>query len=454
MTAVVTPVREHVVLADARGSRFSRHQRDRTTWRLVVGSLVALSLMLGFGALVGEQLAERQALVDARGFTVLLGEAFLTPDLAQDLLEGDETALDRFDVLVVDQLIRNTSVRRVKLWSADGKVLYSDDRAEIGKVYAMSDHKLEALRTNKAVEEVSNLEDSDSMRERPLGPQLIEVYVPVRTADGERVLFETYLSYNRVLEQREAVFRTLAGLALVGLVVLASLQLVIGLMNLRWLRRQQREAAEHARASAERDRRLLARNLHDGPVQELVGTAYVVEGARSSIRSGHLDAAEELLTTASSSVRDSVQSLRAGMVELYPRSIHQVGLAQALDDLAQPLRTRGVVVTVEILPSHDIDRALDGEVVEVAHRCVQELLRNVQRHAEAREVAVTVELLPQALVLVVRDDGRGMPAHDVDAEHGHLGLQALADIAGDYRGSLEVWSGLDAGTEVRMELSL
>ena len=191
MTAVVTPVREHTVLADARGTRFSRHQRDRTTWRLVAFSMLALALMVVVGLVAGARLAERQALDDARRFPELLSGAFVDPETAQSVLEHDEDQLVLFDQLVVDRLLQNTSVRRVKVWSTDGEVLYSSDETEIGKIYELSDAKREALRTNRSVEEVSDLEDSESHGERPLADKLIEVYDPVRTKDGHRVLFET-----------------------------------------------------------------------------------------------------------------------------------------------------------------------------------------------------------------------------------------------------------------------
>jgi two-component system, NarL family, sensor kinase len=454
VTQVAQPARPHLVLADARGSRLSRHQRDWTTWRLVVGSLVALGLMVVFGLVVGARLAERQALVDARRFTEMLADTFVDPEMARSLIEHDEAARDSLDVIVRDHLVGDTEVRRIKVWSTGGEVLYSNDGSEIGRFHPLSDHKMTALTTNTAVEEVSDLSDTESRGERPFGSQLIEVYDPVPSADGGRVLFEAYLSYERVLEQREAVLRTLIGLAVVGFVALAAVQLAIGLMNVRWLRRRQRHVDEHVRASAERDRRLLARNLHDGPVQDLVGTAYVVEGARSAIRDGDVEKADGLLGAASASLRESVQGLRAGIVELHPRSIHQVGFAQAVDDLAQPLRTRGVTVTVDLLPSPELDRDLDAEMVEVAHLCVKELLRNILRHADAAHVDVTIERGAESLSIRVRDDGRGMDTASPGSEQGHLGLEALADIATEHRGALELWSAPGAGTDVRVELAL
>jgi two-component system, NarL family, sensor kinase len=419
----------------------------------VVGSLVALCLMVAFGLVVGARLAERQALVDARRYTEMLGSMFVDDDMARALLRGDPNAVLFLDGQLREHLSHETSLRRIKVWSTDGVVLFSDDPVEIGRSYPMSDHKREALQTNATVEEVSDLSDSEGRGERTLGAQLIEVYHPISATGGQRVLFETYLSYDRVLVQRDAVWRTLVGLAVIGFVALAAVQLTIGLMNVRWLRRRQREVDEHARASAERDRRLLARNLHDGPIQDLVGTAYVVDGASSALDTGDIAQARHLLGAASGSLRESVQGLRAGIVELHPRSIHQVGLAQALDDLAQPLRTRGTAVDVELRPTQ-IDRELDGAMVEVAHACVKELLHNVLQHAEANQVDVTIERRTATLVIRVQDDGRGMDANDPGAEQGHLGLEALADIAVEHRGAIELWSAPGAGTEVRMELAL
>ena len=149
---------------------------------------------------------------------------------------------------------------------------------------------------------------------------------------------------------------------------------------------------------------------------------------------------------------------RAGRHSIDQDGIHRLMVRAAqrgerVVRLAQPLRTRGVTVNVETTPAADLDRDLGADLVEVTHRCVQELLRNVQRHADARHVEVSVVRTQRSLVLCVQDDGRGMdPAAAVESEHGHLGLQALADIATDHRGSLELWSEVGAGTDVRMEL--
>ena len=122
-----------------------------------------------------------------------------------------------------------------------------------------------------------------------------------------------------------------------------------------------------------------------------------------------------------------------------------------MQDLAQPLRVRGVDVAVEAanLPlDEDDDRAL----AEVVHRCAQELVRNVLRHADATTVEILVESTRERVTLTVRDNGRGLDAEQMTAVGDHLGLRALADIARERQGSLEICSAPGLGTEVTMGL--
>lgn len=445
-------VRFRTVLAAAEeGPMTTGRRADRSTWSLVAGSLVVLFLLIGVGQLVGSRLAERQALIDATRFTELLGSTFVDEETAQGLLDGDGSARARMDEIVRGRLVVNTSVRRVKVWSQHGKVIYSDDPSEIGGVYPLKGVKLATLHSARPTASVSDLDESEDAQERLLDDRLLEVYTAIRTSSGEPLLFETYLSYDRLRQQREAVFNTLGSLAVLALVALAAVQLVLGLGHLRWLRRRHRAIAEQARTSRERDRRLLARNLHDGVIQELVGTAFVMDGATSALDAGDVHHAEALVTGAAASVRESVQALRSVIVDLYPRSIHQGGLSEALQDLAQPLRVRGLDVSV-VADSLPLDEDGDRELAEVVHRCAQELIRNVLRHADASAVEIRLELTGTWVTLTVRDNGRGLSADEVTAARDHLGLRALTDIVTERRGSLEICSAPGHGTEVRMGL--
>jgi signal transduction histidine kinase len=191
----------------------------------------------------------------------------------------------------------------------------------------------------------------------------------------------------------------------------------------------------------------LARDLHDGTVQDLVGTALLLEGLLQSIHGMRPPEAERLLEGAVGSVRNSIQSLRSVMIEVYPHSFHERGLDAALNDLAQPMRTRGLDVQITVL----LQGRLSPSTSEAVFRSAQEALRNVVNHARATTARVRVDARGELVVLSITDDGMGM-ASEGKSPTGHLGLDALRDIAAERSEILEIWSAPEVGTQVRMEL--
>jgi len=449
------PVWTRVVLADGEGAPPRPDRARQTVQRILVGSLAALLVLLGTGYLICARIAQHQALTDARHLTELVGETVIDPHLTSAVLDGQPQALDRLNTVVSDDdgFLRRTLIRRVKIWSTDGQVLYSNDPAEIGRSFPLDDEQRNALTTGRSTATVSDLTRAENVSDRVLGPRMVEVYTPLRGADGRQVLFETYISYDEVKNRRASLFTTLSILAASLLAVFALFQVWLIAVNLRWLRRRQAELQVAAEEVSTRERRNVARDLHDGVVQDLIGTSLLVEGARASLGTGDATRADMLLGQMAESVRSSVQALRSTLIVVYPPTLAEDGLAQALDDLAQPLRTRGVEVTVE----DRIDRPLPGPAAEATYRVAQEALRNVGRHAHASTVSIRTYVVGDRLCLVVRDDGVGL-GPDAQATlgqaQGHLGLRTLADAAHEVHGYLEVNTAPGRGTEIRWETPL
>ena len=240
----------------------------------------------------------------------------------------------------------------------------------------------------------------------------------------------------------------LALLAAAGVALFAGFQVALGRLNLRWVRRQERAIEERSRMVSDRARQRLARDLHDGPVQDLVGASYLVDGALQSMRSGQVPQAEQLLVGATDSVRGSISSLRSVMVDVYPRTLHDRGLRAALDDLAQSLRARGLDVEVAVVGEDN----LSGPTSEALYRAAQEAVRNVLHHAHAGSIRILVDAQGPYAVLQVIDDGVGMPPGISESPEGHLGLTSLIDIAVERRGYLQTRSAPEQGTCIRLEL--
>jgi two-component system, NarL family, sensor kinase len=396
----------------------------------VVIGLVAVALLRRIG--------NAEAIRSAKQVTRLAGEGIVEPNLTPGVLAGDPAALRRLDRVVRARVLRD-GVVRVKLWTPDGRIVYSDEPRLIGARYP-PDEPLEAGRVEA---EISDLTRPENRFERAQ-KKLLEVYLPIRGPGGRLLRFEAYQRYSSVAAFGRRLWLAFLPALLGGLLLLQLVNLPLARAMVRRLRsaQEQRETLlRRAVESSDLERRRIAADLHDGPVQDLVGVAY--ELAAQAGRVGDEDAAAALHGGAARA-RDSVRALRALLPEIYPPSLHDAGLAAALEDLATTLRARGVPTTVQV------EASLGEDTERLVFRAAQEALRNAVKHAGASAVRASVREDGGVAVLEVADDGRGFdPAAVPD---GHYGLRLLADLARDAGGRLDVSSAPGRGTVVRMEV--
>jgi signal transduction histidine kinase len=383
-----------------------------------------------------------EAIRSAKQVTRLAGEGIVAPDLTPGVLAGDPAALRALDRVVRARVLRD-GVVRVKLWTADGRIVYSDEPRLIGARYPVGPEDRAALREGRTEAEVSDLSRPENRYERGQR-KLLEVYLPIRGPGGRPLRFEAYQRYSSIAASGRRLWLAFAPALLGGLLALQLVNLPLARSMVRRLRsaQAQRETLlRRAIESSDLERRRIAADLHDGPVQDLVGMAYELS-ARAG-RVGDADSAEALRGGAARA-RDSVRALRALLPEIYPPSLHRAGLAAALDDLATSLSARGVPTTVTVAG------AFGEDTERLLFRAAQEALRNAVKHAGASAVRASVRADGGRAVLEVADDGRGFDPAAVP--EGHFGLRLLGDLARDAGGRLDVTSAPGAGTVVRMEV--
>ena len=142
-------------------------------------------------------------------------------------------------------------------------------------------------------------------------------------------------------------------------------------VQLRKTQQQRQDAAIRAAEIATAERRRIAATLHDGVVQDLAGTAFVLSGAvRRAEHAGEGPLASSL-ARASEAVRSSIGGLRSLLVEIYPPSLSATGLDAVLLDLVEGPITRGLEVEVELPEASPSGLDRDGErlVFRVAQEC-------------------------------------------------------------------------------------
>ena len=423
----------------------------RVLVQLVAGLVAVLAVVGVLGSLASQRLAEREAVNDAANTADVLADAVITPGLSDALADGDAATLATFDATVRERVL-GPRIVRVKLWAPDGRVVYADEPQLVGRTFALSEDQQAALAHPQTKAEVSHLEGSENQFET--GGRLLEVYRPVWTPDGRQLLFETYSPYDSVQQRSSQLWRGFSGVTVSSLLLLVLLMAPILWRLLRRLaeaQRQRERLLERTVAASEGERRRIAGTLHDGPVQDLVASAFVAAGAAARAESaGDARTAAELQDLAGS-VRGNIRVLRSLLVDIYPPSLAGAGLGTALADLAESATARGLEVRLDTEPEGSLGLS-EGEE-RLVHGVAQECLRNAAKHAAPCTVSVSLTRDGAEVVLDVVDDGPGFDTTLLARPaEGHFGLRVLADLATDGGASLQVASAPGAGTHWRLAL--
>lgn len=423
--------------------------RSPVTQFLAIGLLTVFGIIVGTSYLAGQS-ASDEAIAEARSTTEILARSIAEPSLRKGgLLKGDAGAIDKFDRAVGTQLqVEDPKVERVIIWSSDGTIVYSDDGTLLQRNIPLDKAQQRSLADRNATgsELVDPDRQADLVGETSSG--LVQVYTRIETPDGEPLLFEAYYSTDQIEQRRQEIFGSFRWIS-VGPVIL--LMALVTLM-LSFLTRQLTSSAkdrerllQSAINASDAERRRIARDLHDGVVQDLAGTAFSISAvARSRDTPAE---SRTLLEGAGGSLRDSLTALRSLLAEIHPPDFHADGLAAAVDDLIAPASTAGIQASASVKGTADASDAMAALVWRVA----QELVRNAIRHSRATTLAVTVRGDAGGVLLEVVDDGVGFdPAQLRDSER--YGLRGLRSLVTDVGGVLEVHSAPGEGTTVRMRV--
>lgn len=425
-----------------------RARRWMSPLRLFVFAGLIGTLAIGGGSLFASREAgESEAIAQVRARTLVVASTVVEPSLSEALLAGHPRALAALDQEVQSRVL-DESTLRVKLWDQSGRIVYSDEPALIGETYELEGEKRESLGTGLVVSEISHLEGPENRFEAVLADEMLEVYLPLDGPNGEQLLYESYFAISGVTESASRIRSAFWPIIVGALLLMEALHLGLASWLSRRLHRNQVERErllQRAIDASDLERRRIAADLHDGVVQDLVGTSFAVAAAAESAVAQSPELAADLRAAAMGS-RRSLQSLRSLLVDIYPPNLHEQGLNAALADLLAPAPNLGIAAELRV-----DDPPQSPAVTALVYRVVQESVRNVFRHADATEVAVNIEGAPRSTVATITDNGVGF-CPGAEPESGHLGLRLLTDLTADAGAAFSVSSTPGVGTQVRVEV--
>ena len=205
----------------------------------------------------------------------------------------------------------------------------------------------------------------------------------------------------------------------------------------------------------ESSRQELTDNLHEGPLRWL-----------SAIRTSldHLERLNEIkpevvhneITALRNLVDKATQDIHELSFEMHPIVLETQGWLAALEQYVAHLRKiESLVIHLEVSGEADYETQMGGVIFSL----VQEAITNVRRHAEARNLWLSVEVTDNQLQISVRDDGHGFELDNLVTSHpeGSLGLRAMRQRAQSIGASLHLASRTVApkrGTTVMLTVPL
>jgi two-component system, NarL family, sensor histidine kinase UhpB len=204
---------------------------------------------------------------------------------------------------------------------------------------------------------------------------------------------------------------------------------------------ERRESSRRALAAQEGERARIARELHDEVGQTLTAVALRAERAAG----GQAERQGEALTGIAEIVLRSLDDLHRIGRELRPEALDDLGLVNALLALCSRVAAQnGLDVRPQLswaVPTLSREREL------VVYRVAQEALTNAVRHSQGTVATVSLKPAQGAVVLMVADDGRGLPV--VRIERGLAGMRERALLID---AKLEVGPSVRGGTTVTLSV--
>ncbi|MCA1647060.1 MAG: sensor histidine kinase [Chloroflexi bacterium] len=438
---------------------------------LVTNLVVVLAGVLVTGAWVGHQI-EQSVLQRTAGITALYVGSVVGPRL--QALALDDRWLSPADTEALDRLVTETrlgeGVILFKIWSLDGRVLYSPDRTLVDQQFPI-DIGLARATAGEVSAAISDLHEDENAHERQQYSRLVEVYAPVRQDRGNVIAVNEFYLLPDALdaETRAAQVRSWGVVALVGsLTYLLMARIVKGGSDT--IRRQQhalQEQVQELRSVLDQNARLHARvrlaagrttalneqalrrisaDLHDGPGQALALALLRLDALQSPA-----DRSPSDFATVRGAVRDAlseIRSISAGLrvPELGPLNIGAV-VERAIADHERRTGKR-------------VQRRIEGSLapapldIKIALlRTVQEALSNATRHGGGEGLLVHWCTTSDDVSLEVFDRGSGFDTNAIERSGG-LGIIGMRERAELLGGSFELRSEIGVGTTVRVRLPL
>ena len=241
----------------------------------------------------------------------------------------------------------------------------------------------------------------------------------------------------RLVEQINVVFKMLVG----------NVETITGQLEDNYKKQQLGVWLIHVQ---EEERRRVSRELHDGPAQNLANIVMRLELMERLWEKDHKRIKKEL-SNLKDTVRQNLTDIRRIIFDLRPMALDDLGLVPALKRYLADYSDK-YDMDIDFL-FYGEERRLDLAREVAVFRMIQEAITNVRKHAGTDRAQVKLEMAPENMVVIVRDNGQGFDVDKVrEQRRESFGLLGMQERAGLFGGEFKVKSIVGRGTKVIIEL--
>lgn len=195
----------------------------------------------------------------------------------------------------------------------------------------------------------------------------------------------------------------------------------------------------------EEERRRIARDIHDGPAQDIASLILKSDITRKILRA-YPDEAEEELKLMKRHLQSVLRDIRSIMYDLRPTMIDDLGLIAAISSMASDVsEEHKIEVNIYDDSRFEVRSSAVGLVV---YRIIQESLNNAVKHAKARHISIKIDIKKDMIEGSIIDDGCGFDVRLMDERKRAFGLSSMKERANIIQGSVKVESEEGVGTKV------
>ncbi|WP_420555972.1 cache domain-containing protein [Roseovarius sp.] len=246
-------------------------------------------------------------------------------------------------------------------------------------------------------------------------------------------------------------FLYIGGLTMAALLLVFTSGMFINLRERRAADAKLKKLTQRVFDAQEEERSRVARELHDGISQILVGVRYALDSARRRFAS-HDARAGETLDRGIAHLSGAIHEVRRISRDLRPGVLDDLGLGPALKSLVEDFGHRtGIKTEFSTVPFRN---RLDDDAKTALYRVAQEALTNIERHAGASRISVDIRGHKNGATLRISDNGRGLDQDRAAASPSSgLGLRNMQERIEQLAGTLRILSSR-SGTVIEANVPL